>query len=144
MIFLLAAAAVSSFTSTEPARTAAPPVVECTVPGDSESRVFRLEQAGAQWQLSFKSRETGSRWIRLTLPSAQPLVEGERVRLSYRNANGGRQIDLSVTEAGSSLDVWVDYGLEVNIEPDLDPKVDLMNTEGPLERVSCSLVAVGR
>ncbi len=145
MILLLAAAAVSSFYSTEPVvRTASPPVLECTVPGDSESRVFRLEQAEEQWQLSFKSRETGGRWIRLKLPSAQPLVEGERARLSYRNANGGRQIDLSVTEAGSSLDVWVDYGLEVNIEPDLDPKVDLMNTEGPLEGVSCSLVAVGR
>lgn len=142
MIFLLAAAAVSSFTAEPAVRTAAPPAFECTVPGDSESRVFRLEQAEGQWQLSFKSRETRGRWIRLTLPSAQPLVEGERVRLSYRNANGGRQIDLSVTDAGSSLDVWVDYGLEVNIEPDLDPKVDLMNTEGPLGDVKC--LSVGR
>ena len=143
MIVLLIAAAVSGFTTADSAaRTAGPPVVECTVPDDPGSRVFRLEQAGEHWQLSFKSRETGGRWIRLTLPSAQPVVDGQQVRLSYRNANGGRQIDLSVTDAGSSLDVWVDYGLEVNIEPDLDPKVDLMNTEGSLEGVRC--LAVGR
>lgn len=142
MILLLVAAVVSSFTTAEPVARTAPPVVECTVPDDPESRVFRLEQAEGQWRLSLKSRETDGRWIHLTLPSAQPVVDGERVRLSYRNANGGRQIDLSVTDAGSSLDVWVDYGLEVNIEPDLDPKVDLMNTEGPLEGVRC--LAVGR
>ena len=143
MIALLVAAAVSSFTiAGSVAGTAAPPVVECAMPDDPESRVFRLEQAEGQWRLSFRSRETHGRWIRLALPSAQPVVDAERVRLSYRNANGGRQIDLSVTDAGSSLDVWVDYGLEVNIEPDLDPKVDLMNTEGPLDGVRC--LALGR
>jgi hypothetical protein len=63
---------------------------------------------------------------------------GERdAALSYRNANGGRQVDLRVTPDGSHLDVWVDYGLEVNIEPDLDPRIDHMNTEGPLAGVRC-------
>lgn len=140
MIVPLVAAAAWSFTIAESVGTATPPVVECAVPDDPESRVFRLEQAEGQWRLSFTSHETDGRWIRLALPSAQPVVDAERVRLSYRNANGGRQIDLSVTDAGSSLDVWVDYGLEVNIEPDLDPKVDLMNTEGPLEGVRCLAV----
>ncbi len=36
-------------------------------------------------------------------------------------------------QAASRLDVYVDYGLDVNIEPDLDPDVDRMNTEGPLD-----------
>jgi hypothetical protein len=32
----------------------------------------------------------------------------------------------------------VSHGLEVNVERDLDPDVDLMNTEGPI-KISCSL-----
>jgi hypothetical protein len=113
------------------------PRVTCAVPGDRESRVFRLQREGAQWVLAFQARQTRGQWLRLDLPRAEPIVTSTEARLSYRNANGGRQVDVQVTPSGSSLDVWVDYGLEVNIAPDLDPRVDLMNTEGPLDGVQC-------
>jgi hypothetical protein len=33
----------------------------------------------------------------------------------------------------------VDHGLEVNIEPDLDPAVDRMTTNGPLTSLDCTV-----
>jgi len=121
------------------AQPAADPSVSCRVKGDPSARVFRLESVGGSWRLSFRKRETGERWVRLALPNAKPVIGRDSVRLSYRNANGGRQVDLAATPETSSLDVWVDHGLEVNIEPDLDPEVDLMNTNGPLAGVRCSI-----
>jgi hypothetical protein len=115
--------------------------VTCRVEGDSEQRVYVLERDGEAWRLSFRSRETGEHWIRLALPGADPAIGAETVRLSYRNANGGRQVDLVASPSASSLDVWVDYGLDVNIEPDLDPRVDLMTTGGPLADVRCAVGA---
>jgi hypothetical protein len=83
--------------------------------------------------------ETKGSWIDLTLPGAAPAVTAATAKLSYRNANGGRHVDLDVSDAGSRIDVWVDYGLEVNIEPDLDPRVDRLNTEGPLKALQCTV-----
>ena len=120
------------------AQSAAAPVVTCRADGDPAGRVFRFDEKDGVWRLSFSSHELGDRWLRLKLPNARPEIAADSFRLSYRNANGGRQVDLAVTPAGSALDVWVDHGLEVNIEPDLDPRVDLMNTEGALEGVQCS------
>jgi hypothetical protein len=33
----------------------------------------------------------------------------------------------------------LDHGLEVNIEPDLDPAVDRMTTNGPLTSLDCTV-----
>jgi len=124
-----------------PAETGAaqPPSVTCQAAGDPDGREYRLEPVDGRWRLSFRNRETGERWIRLALPNAQPAITADSVRLSYRNANGGRQIDLVAAPDASRLDVWVDHGLEVNIEPDLDPAVDSMNTHGPLGGVRCAI-----
>lgn len=115
------------------------PPVTCRVEHDPAARVYTLDKEGDRWRLSFRSAETGEAWIRLALPGAAPRLVDGRVRLSYRNANGGRQIELVASARQSSLDVWVDHGLEVNIEPDLDPRVDLMTTGGPLAGVACSV-----
>jgi hypothetical protein len=118
-------------------RTDAETRVTCRVEADPDKRVYVLEQHEGRWRLSFRSVATGDQWVRLALPGAAPAFDGENVTLSYRNANGGRQVDLVAAPGRSSLDVWVDYGLDVNIEPDLDPRVDLMTTEGPLPSVTC-------
>jgi hypothetical protein len=114
------------------------PRVTCGASGDPESRSWVLEQMSGRWQLSYTSR-TATRPVRLALPAAQPEITANTARLEYKNANGGRQVDLRVGGGPSALEVWVDHGLEVNIEPDLDPRVDDMNTHGPLQGVQCTI-----
>lgn len=117
------------------------PVVTCEVRDDPRGRVYRLEQREAQgdriWTLSM--RELDGEWTHLALPLAQPEFAADTVSLRFRNANGGRQIELDVAPAGSRLDVYVDYGLDVNIEPDLDPDVDHMNTGGAISALDCTI-----
>ena len=50
---------------------------------------------------------------------------------------------LDVASDHARLDVYVDHGLEVNIEPDLDPAVDRMNTNGPLTALDCTVAGRG-
>jgi hypothetical protein len=115
-----------------------PPRVTCGVPGDPDARSWRLAQVNGRWQISF-SRRTLARPIQLALPGAKPEIANDRLRLAYKNANGGRQVTMSAGGGPSVLDIWVDHGLEVNIEPDLDPRVDDMNTQGPLQNVQCTI-----
>jgi hypothetical protein len=127
----------------------APGAVTCRVRDDARGREFVLRPADPQpgapggleprWQLSMRDVESKSAWIDLLLPGAKPALTATTAKLSYRNANGGRQVNLQVSPAGSSLDVWVDHGLEVNIEPDLDPRVDRLNTDGPIATLQCTL-----
>ena len=158
---LLAAAPVARHS--RPTVTQAPAAgasVTCRVPADPDARVYVLhgpapppEMGDASgeparglydgWQMALRSTRTADRWIRLALPGARPEISDRTARLSYRNANGGRQVDLAVEPGGASLDVWVDHGLEVNIDPDLDPRVDLLNTEGRLEGLDCTIVPAG-
>ena len=86
-----------------------------------------------------RDTESGERWIRLSLRGAQPRIAASTASLAFKNANGGRQVTLEVTPGHASLDVFVDHGLEVNIEPDLDPAVDRMNTNGPLTALDCTV-----
>jgi hypothetical protein len=123
----------------------AAPSVECRVPSDPDARVYRLEQQSSGgksvWQLSMRRRESGARWIRLALPNAAPTIGDGTASLLYRNGNGGREVMLDVKPGAARLSVFVDYGLDVNIEPDLDPDVDHMNTGGPLTSVDCTVTA---
>jgi hypothetical protein len=115
--------------------------VTCELTADPRGRVYVLDQtpgsAGPVWRLSLKERESGEKWIRLALPGAEPVFGDGTARLSFRNGNGGRQVALDVTPRGARLDVSVDYGLDVNIEPDLDPEVDRMSTGGPITVLTC-------
>jgi hypothetical protein len=119
------------------------PTVSCTVRGDAHDRVYLLDQTpGATptlWRLSMRDSESGGRWIRLSLRGAQPQVAAGTASLTYTNANGGRVVTLDVKPGHASLDVFVDHGLEVNIEPDLDPAVDRMTTHGPLTSLDCTV-----
>src|SRR5204862_7013081 len=100
--------------------------VTCRVPDDPAARAWTLDPAGSGWQLSFRGAETRQAPVRLALPGARPEVTARAARLSYRNANGGRQVELAIRDGqASAFEIWVDHGLEVNIEPDLDPRVDL-------------------
>jgi hypothetical protein len=129
--------------------TDAPAAVTCRVRDDARGREFVLRPADPageapgrsepRWQLSMRDAESNGAWIHLLLPGAKPALTAATAKLTYRNANGGRHVDLEVSPAGSRLDVWVDHGLEVNIEPDLDPRVDRLNTEGPITAIGCTI-----
>ena len=114
--------------------------VVCSGTGPAAGREFVLDrpEVDRPWRLSYRDREH-PRWIRVALEGAAPVVGERTARLSYRNANGGRQVTLDVASDGSSLDVYVDYGLDVNIDPNLDPDVDRMNTDGPLTTLQCRI-----
>ena len=119
------------------------PSVTCNVRGDARARVFVLDQTPGTtptlWRLSLRDSESGDRWVRLLLRGAQPRIAAGTASLTYKNANGGRMVALDVTPGHASLDVFVDHGLEVNIEPDLDPAVDRMTTSGPLTSLDCTV-----
>ena len=121
------------------------PSVTCSVRGDAHARVYVLEQtpgtSPALWRLAMRDAESGGRWIRLSLRGAQPTITAGVASLHFKNANGGRMVMLDVAPVHASLDVFVDHGLEVNIEPDLDPAVDRMNTSGPLTSLDCAVEA---
>lgn len=115
------------------------PKVTCAVRDDVRQRVYELTETPAAWQLSMRDTESGARWIRLSLRGAEPRIALGTASLAYKNANGGRIVTLEVKPGRATLDVFVDHGLEVNIEPDLDPAVDRMTTNGPLTSLDCTV-----
>jgi hypothetical protein len=120
------------------------PVVRCSVTGDAQARVYELQRPGATdrapWQMIMRSREAGTTPVILRLPDAKPVVGEGRVDLEYRTLNGGRKVTWKVEAAGgATLDVYTNFELEVNVDADLDPRVELMNTEGPITNLSCAI-----
>jgi hypothetical protein len=116
-------------------------VARCAVIDDPERRVYQLIRSGEaeriRWVLGMQSRQSGTSQIILPLPDAQPIVKDGEVALDYRTSNGGRDVRWRITPAAASLSVYANFELEVNVEADLDPRVETMNTEGPLTRLSC-------
>lgn len=117
--------------------------IVCTGTGPAAGRQFVFDRPAVSrpWRLSYRDREH-PQWVRVWLPGATPETSKSAAKLIYRNANGGRQVSLDVTPTASRLDVYVDYGLDVNIDPDLSPEVDVMNTNGPLTSVECRVEPV--
>ena len=122
------------------AQVAAVSVATCRVPGDPQQRAWTLERRADAWQIAFISRSLDKPQVTLPLTTAKPLLSTNEIRLSYKSANGGRTIEWQITRGTSTLDLQVNHGLEVNVEADLDPAVDQMNTEGPL-KVVCEIQA---
>lgn len=122
-------------------------VVGCTVVDDPDARVYELRREpvsdGGEWMLLMRSRKAGSSSVILPLPDARPETSAARVTLSYQTSNGGRHVEWSVTPSGATLDVHANFELEVNIEPDLDPRVELMNTDGPITTLACKIGPAG-
>ena len=117
--------------------------VSCQVPNEPEARMYVLSRlpagTGKPWHLSYKSRMSRD-WIRLRLSGAAPAIAATSAALSYKSANGGIAVDLRTDAATSSLDVYVSYELEVNVDASLAPDVDALNTHGPLTGLSCRIV----
>lgn len=116
--------------------------VGCTVVDDPDGRIFELRrhrQPDGGWMLMMHSRKAGSSPVILPLPDARPELSATRVTLSYETLNGGRHVEWRVAPSGASLDVHANFELEVNIEPDLDPRVEFMNTDGEITNLACEI-----
>jgi hypothetical protein len=110
----------------------------CHLPGDSQERVWILERdRGAARLLSvvFRSRGLDRPRVALQLPDSTILMTASEIRVAAKSANGGRHVEWRIASGPSTLDLYVNHGLEVNVDRDLDPAVDLMNTDGPIEIV---------
>jgi hypothetical protein len=119
--------------------SAGAPSVSCRVSAGEGERTYDLRRTArgtaASWTLTMRGR---GEEVVLPLPGAEPAIGPETARLAYRSANGGRLVDLDVSNGKGSLSVWVDHGLEVNVDPDLDPRVDEMSIERTAAR--CEIV----
>jgi hypothetical protein len=116
-------------------------VTRCAVVDDAENRVYELLRSGEEerirWMVGMRSRQTGASRVLLPLPDAKPVLKDAEVALDYRTSNGGREVHWKVTPSAATISVYANFELEVNVEADLDPRVELMNTEGPITRLSC-------
>src|SRR5687768_12063445 len=102
----------------------------CRVPDDPQQRTFSLVRRDGAWVVVFRSRTLDQPSVALPIGAAQ--VSLVPFTVSYKSANGGRSIEWTA----STINLQVNHGLEVNVERDLDPSVDLMNTDGPID-VAC-------
>ena len=124
-------------------------VATCRVPDDPQQRTWSLARHNGAWLVVFQSGALDKPSVELRLPGATPSVTANETRVSFKSANGGRSIEWRIANSTSTLDLYVNHGLEVNVEADLDPAVDQMNTDGRIA-IDCSgpnkpewIVAVG-
>ena len=117
-------------------------VVSCSGTIENAVREYALRRLegsnGPSWQLTMQGGPVGKNPVSLPLPRAIPEVAADHVALTFKTANGGRQVTLTAGSGGGQLDVYVDFGLEVNVDANLDPRVDEMNTHGSLA-VRCTI-----
>lgn len=117
-------------------------VASCRAPDDPQQRIWSLARRNGAWLVIFQSRALDKPHVELRLPGVHPAVSANETRVSFRSANGGRSVEWRIAGTDSTLDLYVNHGLEVNVEADLDPAVDLMNTDGVLP-VRCARSADG-
>lgn len=121
-------------------------VVECRLPADEDERVFRLIDRGGKseprWVLVLRARPLGERAIELPLAGARVTQTTGRVTASSRSANGGIAVEIDARAGGSTVDVFVNYELEVNVWRDLSPDVERMNTAGLRRDATCEVLPV--
>jgi hypothetical protein len=117
---------------------AAETVATCHIPDDPQQRTWTLERVADAWRAVFTSKSLDKPRVELPLLNAALAVPPTGLDLFYATANGGLRVDWKITNGPSTLDLHVNHGLEVNVQRDLDPAVDLMNTEGPIA-VQCSV-----
>jgi hypothetical protein len=116
---------------------AAETVATCRVVNDPQQRVWTLERLPSSWRIAFSARSLDRPRVTLPVPLPPHPIEPTGITLFYASANGGRRIHWKINNGPSTLDLHVNHGLEVNVERDLDPAVEQMNTDGLLA-LDCS------
>ena len=113
--------------------TVAPQAV-CRSIGLDPVRIWRVQQVAGRWQLAhWRGRIDEAATVRVTLPpNAEVRLSPTVVALRGKTSNGGIDVTLSGTPAAATLDAYVSYELEVNVDASLTPAIEEIATEGPV------------
>ena len=123
-------------------------VLECRLPPEGAARVYQLLDHGQAHEPRFALRlsgpSPGGRRVDLPLANARVERRGGTLLVTSVSSNGGAtvQIEAAGGSGASSLDVFVNFELEVNVWRDLSPDVEEMNTHGPQANAQCRVLSI--
>ena len=116
------------------------PSATCRTIGVEPQRTWRFARDGAQWQVAHWTGAAEKAAVRVALPAAAVVrLSPTDVHVRARTSNGGIDVALSGTADAATLDIYVSYELEVNVDTSLTPRIDELNTDGPVG-VRCEVV----
>jgi hypothetical protein len=114
-----------------------PAGIVCRSASPAAARTWRFERAGTRWVLVHA--RGGERPVRLALPqSTEYRVTASEIHLRSKTSNGGIDLTLRGSPQAATLDAYVSYELEVNVDASLTPAIDDISTDGPIA-VRCDL-----
>ena len=128
----IAVALAFGLTITEPAARQTTPAstVTCTSIGLTPTRAWTFARENDTWRVTHVV--TGeTRRATLLLPNAAATFGDAAISLRARTANGGIDVTLSGSWQRATLDAYVNYELEVNVDASLTPDIDDISTEAP-------------
>jgi hypothetical protein len=111
------------------AQTVAHRAVVCTSIGLDHERTWTFEPQQDTWRVTHSTAGQSHR-ATLRLPNATASF-GDTVSLRARTANGGIDVTLSGSWQRATLDAYVNYELEVNVDVSLTPDIDEISTDAP-------------
>ncbi len=116
------------------------PVATCRSVGIAPERTWRFERVDERWQVVHWMGDLERNAVPLRLPpTASVRLSETEVTVKGRTSNGGIDVSLTGQPARATLDIYVSYELEVNVDTSLTPAIDDLNTDGPIG-VRCEIV----
>ena len=104
--------------------------VTCRSIGLDPERTWVFAPTGQTWRVTHAAFGQ-ARPVALVLPNATAAFDDATVSLRARTANGGIDVTLSGTWQRATLDAYVNYELEVNVDASLTPEIDEISTDAP-------------
>lgn len=106
----------------------------CRSVGLDPARTWRLERKGVGWRIAhWRGGQDGAGAVSVALPaSSEVRLSTQAIAVRGKTSNGGIDVTLTGTPAAATLDVYVSYELEVNVDAALTPAIDELNTDGPI------------
>lgn len=126
---LVATPAVRPVQPAAPAATGDETIV-CRAIALEPVRTWTFASRGGIWRVTHELAGR-TRRASLVLPRADVTLTAERVDLRARTANGGIDVALGGPWARATLDAYVSYELEVNVDASLTPDIDEIATDAP-------------
>lgn len=123
------------------------PLVECVLADDAQPRAYQVLDYGAarepRYVLRVAGGAVGARRVDLPLANARFERGERRLTVSSVSGNGGASVRIAAVDGGdaSTVDVFVNFELEVNVWRDLSPDVEHMNTRGPQANARCHVLS---